>query len=134
MIASACRPEIYQKLSQLCIHVGVWDEPVSVSPAAGERVKKKQGFVGCPLDTFLPDVDTFDLRFQFSLVHFILEIRSVSKNKARVNGRFDPLPFFFSVYLTWEYIKLVPYSRCDRIYFGVKKNRLWERPEFFDIC
>ncbi len=89
VIASARRPEIYQKLSQLCIHLLVGDEPVFVSPAAGQRVKKKQGFVGCALGTFLPDVDTFDLRFQFSLVHFVSEIRSAQKNKERANGRLD---------------------------------------------
>ena len=74
MIASACRSEIYQKLFQLCIHLPVRDEPVSVSPAAGECVKKKRGFVGCPLGTSLPDVDTFDLRFQLFSVHFILKV------------------------------------------------------------
>ena len=70
VIALSGRSEIDQKLSQLCIHVGVWDEPVSVSPAAGEREKKKQGFVWRALCTFLPDVDVFDLRFQLFSVHF----------------------------------------------------------------
>ena len=45
---------------------------------------------------FYTDVDTFDLSFKFSLVHFIIEIRLGQKNRAKVNDRpsslFRPVP------------------------------------------